>query len=136
MEGLKHSAASVTVQVLQGNKGEQYKNPNDVVFNVKYPEGFPGNKIMPEGPVTVSKEAAAVFTAQGIGSIVTGEAEKEESGADEKAIDYSKLNKEQLKAELTSKGIAFEESATKPVLLGLLANDKKPGVTGEAEKEE
>lgn len=132
---LTHNAASVTVTELHTNKGKEYVNPNNVLFTVKYPDGYSGNKIMPEGPVIISKESAEIFAAQGIGS-VTEDADKAEGVTNEKAVDYSKLNKAQLQSELTSKGIAYDESATKAVLLELLANDKNAGVTEDADKAE
>lgn len=131
---LTHNAASVTVTELPTNKGKQYINPNNVLFTVKYPDGYSGNKIMPEGPVVISRESAEIFSAQGIGT-VTEEADKAESDTTDKATEYSKLNKAQLQAALTEKSIAFDESATKAVLLELLANDKT-GVTEEADKAE
>jgi hypothetical protein len=67
---LTHNTASVTVQQLPTNKGIQYVNPNDVVFEVKYPEGYAGQRLMPEGPVIISKESAELFASRGLGKVV------------------------------------------------------------------
>lgn len=64
-----HNKESVTVQVLTKQVVAQSRHPNDVDFDVKYPEGYSGQRIMPEGVVTVSKEAAEKFTAMGIGKV-------------------------------------------------------------------
>lgn len=131
MNEITHTAGTVTVAVLSTNKGESYKNPNDVDFMVKYPEGYTGNKIMPEGVVVISKEAAEKFSSLGIGSVVGSEEKKpaEESNQPPAAKSYDKLNKEQLKAELTERGIQFSDTAVKADLVALLtANDlEQPG---------
>lgn len=44
-------------------------NPNDVLFNVKYPKDWKKEKSMPEGVVVVSRETADHFTSLGIGKI-------------------------------------------------------------------
>lgn len=120
METLSHTVGTVTVSPIQGNKGVPYKNPNDVEFIVKYPDGFTGNKIMPEGPVTISKEAAETFTNLGIGNVSS--AESEASAPEPK--DYSKLKKEELIVELNLRELAFDVKATKNDLAALLvAND-------------
>jgi len=131
---LTHNAASVTVTELLTNKGKQYKNPNDVDFIVKYPEGYGGVRHMPEGLVVISKEAAEKFTQLGIGSI-SEDADAVESDTNvQEPVNYSKLNKDQLKAELVARGIEFDETSTKAVLLDLLvASDKKPGVSEDAD---
>jgi hypothetical protein len=70
------SSATVTVQELpKAESKPAYKNPGDVEFVVKYPEGYEGPKHMPEGPVTISKESAEQFTALGIGHVAGDEAE-------------------------------------------------------------
>lgn len=44
-------------------------NPNDVLFNVKYPKDWKKEKTMSEGVVVVSRETAEHFTSLGIGKI-------------------------------------------------------------------
>lgn len=79
MTDLTHTSATVTVEALASNKGQSFKNPNDVDFIVKYPEGYKGNKIMPEGKVIVSKEAAEKFISLGIGSVSVEDKPADES---------------------------------------------------------
>lgn len=66
----KLTIGSVTVQGISSAPTVPYKNPNDVDFEVKYSDDYNGVKHMPEGVVTVSKEAAEKFTAMGIGKVV------------------------------------------------------------------
>ena len=70
---LAHNLASVTVQDISKPSPVAPRHPNDVTFLVKYPEGFTGKKIMPEGTVVVAKEAAEKFTEMGIGQVVPDE---------------------------------------------------------------
>ena len=79
MESLSHTTNSVTVQVLESKKGTQFKNPGDVDFMVKYPEGYAGPKYIPEGVITTSKESAEDFAKRGIGQIVTPATEEAET---------------------------------------------------------
>lgn len=67
---MEHTTGTVTVQAMSSQPHAGYKNPNDVDFAVKYPEGYAGPKLMPEGVVTVSKEGAEQFAALGIGKVV------------------------------------------------------------------
>lgn len=60
---------SVTVANTSVDKVPVQANENDVAFIVKYPSGFKGEKLMPEGDVIVSKESAEHFLKIGIGSI-------------------------------------------------------------------
>lgn len=85
MNELTHSSASVTVQALPGKKIPAFKNPGDVVFEVKYPEDYKGPRLMPEGRVTVSRESAEQFSKMGIGSIV-GDEPKGDVPEDEPAV--------------------------------------------------
>ena len=58
----------VTVENISTNI-PAYTNPNDVLFNVKYPKDWKKEKTMPEGVVVVSRETADHFTSLGIGKI-------------------------------------------------------------------
>lgn len=136
MNSLTHTAGTVTVQVLDSNKGQAQSHPNDVEFTVKYPEGYTGNRIMPEGKVIISKEAAEKFTALGIGSVAGSADEKPEQVNIPAAVatkNYGKMTKDELKAELTAREISFNESALKPDLITMLEShdsqisaDEKP----------
>lgn len=71
MSELTHTTATVTVQDISSSASVNPRNANDVDFMVKYPEGYKGAKIMEEGLVVVSKEAAEQFTSMGIGKVAT-----------------------------------------------------------------
>jgi len=81
---LTHS--SVTVQAIPSKPGKPFVNPNDVVFEVKYPEGYTGQRLMPEGRVVISKESAKLFSEMGLGKVVAtgdepaGEEKKKKKG--------------------------------------------------------
>lgn len=140
---LSHSVATVTVQVLAGNSQTTKRHSNDVDFEVKYPEGYAGPKIMPEGPVVISKEAAEKFTSMGIGEVViedlpenvvdenkpvlvddnNASSENHSEGSDNIDADkteFDSLSKSDLQAALTEKGIEFKNSMTKPELINIL----------------
>lgn len=71
MGELTHSTrTSVTVQAISRVSSKAPRNSNDVDFEVKYPEGFAGNKPMPEGVTVVSREVAELFEQKGYGRIV------------------------------------------------------------------
>jgi hypothetical protein len=136
MNEITHTVGTVTVAALQTNPGVPYKNPGDVDFIVKYPEGYSGPRHMPEGPVVTSKESAELFTKLGIGSVAGSSDEKPAETADQNlqpAMNYDKLNKELLKAELTKRSIEFNDSAIKADLIALLTDDdsKKAGSSDE-----
>lgn len=77
MESLSHTTGTITVSAISSSPKPAYKNPNDVDFQVKYPEDYKGPKYMPEGIVTISKESAEQFTKAGIGQVVEKIDEKE-----------------------------------------------------------
>ena len=142
MEPITHTVATVTVAELKTYKGESYKNPNDVDFIVKYPEGYSGKRIMPEGLVVVSKEAAKKFTEQGIGSVAGPSEEKaaadgtpsKDQEPDKLPKDYNKLNKEQLQMQLAERKIVFDKTMTKADLISILIScDSK--VAGPSDEE-
>lgn len=84
---------AVTISAISTGNKTPLKNPNDVVFHVKYPEGYSGPRHMPEGPVTVSKESAEEFEKRGIGSIV------DETKKAEGSVTVSKESAEESDAE-------------------------------------
>ena len=99
MSELVHSSPSVTVHVLSQPVKTQPRNPNDVEFEVKYPEGYAGQRIMPEGPVVISKEVAEKFTSMGIGKVVTAanaDAEKDAESNDEELTVSPETSEENL----------------------------------------
>lgn len=71
MDNMVHSAASVTVQVLRSSGKNPPRNPGDVDFEVKYPDGYTGPRYMPEGVTVVSREVAADLEKRGIGRVIT-----------------------------------------------------------------
>ena len=73
------TTGTVTMSIMSNKGAVPFKNPNDVDFNVKYPEGYQGKKTMPEGIVTISKESAEHFEKLGIGSVVGEEKKSEET---------------------------------------------------------
>lgn len=125
-EMIHSSTTAVTVEVLTKPAINNLRHPNDVDFEVKYSEGYTGPRLMPEGVVVVSKEAAEKFTQLGIGKVVqigvikeAGEdASSGDDGAGIKAIEQ--MNKAELQAALSEKGIEFKPSMTKPELIQLL----------------
>jgi hypothetical protein len=76
MDKMNISTASVTVAAMSSEPVEGYKNPGDVDFEVKYPENFKGQKLMPEGTVVISKESADQFEKMGIGQVVKPQEQK------------------------------------------------------------
>lgn len=76
------STGSITIQGISKQGDAPYKNPGDVRFLVEYPKDYKGIKQMPEGPVIISKESAAIFTEMGIGKVVQ-ESEKSDEVSDE-----------------------------------------------------
>ena len=75
------STGTVTMQGISSPAVAAYKNSGDVEFDVKYPKDYKGEKYMPEGVVTISKESAAQFTKLGIGQVVEAkEAETKPEG--------------------------------------------------------
>lgn len=60
---------TVTVERISKKGDPVSAHPNDVKFQVKYPDGWKGEKTMPEGVIVVSKESAKHFASLGIGSI-------------------------------------------------------------------
>lgn len=108
----------------------------NVQFN--YPEDYAGTKRFKEGEIQVgvSEESAALFVKGGYGTILTDEdvaalqagtvieKEAEDTGNTDtdnvKKKPYTAMNKAELKAELTSREISFDEDDTNPELVQLL----------------
>lgn len=61
---------TITSQAISSGEPKAWKNPGDVDFKVEYPADFKGEKYMPEGVVTISKESAEHFASLGIGHVV------------------------------------------------------------------
>lgn len=85
---MQHSTTAVTVKSIS-TSASGFKNPGDVDFEVKYSADYKGVKHMPEGVVTISKEAAEDFTKRGIGKVVEAKAEAASDKSDD-APDNSK----------------------------------------------
>jgi hypothetical protein len=135
MENFSHSTASVTVQEMRTPGQPTQRHPNDVDFEVKYPDGYDGPKHLPEGVTVVSKETAEDFIKRGIGQIATPSKVEDstvESTATvpepEKNSDkpYSKMNKTELQEALTIKGIDYDPELKNKEMIALLEDhDKK-----------
>lgn len=67
---LNHLMTAESISV-DNNAPVKPSHPNDVIFKVKYPSNWEGEKTMQEGSVhVVSKESAAHFISVKIGNIV------------------------------------------------------------------
>lgn len=129
-DNVLHSSASVTATVLTKKEPEAPRHPNDVDFEVKYPEGYKGPKYMPEGVVVVARETAEDYVKRGIGKIIqpAADGEKPEETVEEKTEEtgdasdkpLAEMTKPELQKLLTEKGIEFKKSMKPEELIALL----------------